>query len=243
VNLDIRRVYLPQAQEALGIVIVIDVIRAFTLAAYAFAGGASRLWLVRTVEEAFALRKREPQALLAGEVGGFLIPGFDINNSPSRVQATDVRGKLLIQRTGAGTQGAVGAMYASHLLICSLVNAHATANYARQLAQETGDPITLLPTERPEPPYNWVGEDSVCADYLEALIQEQENATGQLNENLARLEAAGRFESFQQGDPDIPFKDIALITDIDRFRFVMSGKHKQWQNITYVEVERIGAFL
>ncbi len=46
----IRRVYRGQAEQAEGIVIVIDVIRAFTVAAYAFAGGASGLWLVRTVE-------------------------------------------------------------------------------------------------------------------------------------------------------------------------------------------------
>jgi hypothetical protein len=59
-----------QAEQAEGIVVVIDVIRAFTVAAYAFAGGAQRLWLVRTVEEALALREREPGALLAGEIGG-----------------------------------------------------------------------------------------------------------------------------------------------------------------------------
>ena len=75
-NLDIRRVNRLEAVEAQGVVIVIDVIRAFTVAAYAFAGGAHRLWLVRTIDEAFALREREPQALLAGEVGGRLIPGF-----------------------------------------------------------------------------------------------------------------------------------------------------------------------
>ncbi len=92
--------------EARGVVIVIDVIRAFTVAAYAFAGGAARLWLVSAVDEAFALREREPGALLAGEVGGRLIPGFDFNNSPSLMAATEVHGRLLIQRTGAGTQGA-----------------------------------------------------------------------------------------------------------------------------------------
>src|SRR5579884_1005617 len=200
-HMEIIRVDRTTAPQARGVVIVIDVIRAFTVAAYAFAGGASRLWLVRTVEEALALRKREPQALLAGEIGGRLIPGFDINNSPSRVQSTDVQDKLIIQRTGAGTQGAAGAMHASHLLICSLVNARATANYARQLAQETGNEITLLPTERPEPPYNRVGEDSVCADYLEALIQGQETAASQLAENLTRLKEAGRFEFNQQGAP------------------------------------------
>ena len=82
-NLEIRRVHLQEATQAQGVVIVIDVIRAFSVAAYALSRGARRLWLVRLVEEAFALRERESNALLAGEVGGRLIPGFDFNNSPS----------------------------------------------------------------------------------------------------------------------------------------------------------------
>lgn len=158
-NLEIRRVYLPQAAEALGVVIVIDVIRAFSVAAYAFSRGARRLWLVRSVEDAFALRQREPDALLAGEVGGYLIPGFDYNNSPSLMAIANVDGRLLIQRTGAGTQGAVGAVNAMHLLICSLVNAKATAIYARHLSDTTGGLITLLPTFYKS---DEVSEDSVC---------------------------------------------------------------------------------
>ena len=126
-NLEIRRVNLQDATVAQGVVIVIDVIRAFSVAAYAFSRGAQRLWLVRSIEDAFALREREPNALLAGEVGGRLIPGFDFNNSPSLMAAADVNGRLLIQCTGAGTQGAVGAVNATHMLICSLVNAKATA--------------------------------------------------------------------------------------------------------------------
>src|ERR1700694_6285004 len=107
--LEISHIYLPDAQEARGVVIVIDVIRAFTVAAYAFAGGASRLWLVRTTDEAFALRQREPQALLAGEIGGRLIPGFDYNNSPSLMAEGNIKGRTIIYHTRAGTQGAAGA--------------------------------------------------------------------------------------------------------------------------------------
>ncbi len=156
--------------EARGVVIVIDVIRAFTVAAYACAGGAKRLWLVRSTDEAFALRQQEPQALLAGEIGGRLIPGFDLNNSPSLVAATNVQGRTIIQRTGAGTQGAVGAINAAHLLVCSLANARATASYARELASTVGGIVTLLPTEGSSQQKPFSGEDAVCADYLEALL-------------------------------------------------------------------------
>jgi 2-phosphosulfolactate phosphatase len=235
-NLEIQRVNRLKAPEARGVVIVIDVIRAFSVAAYAFAGGAHRLWLVRTVEEAFALREREPQALLIGEVGGHIIPGFDLNNAPSLMAGSDVNGRLLIQRTGAGTQGAVGALNAKHLLICSLVNAQATAFHARQLAHITRGPITLLPTSSHKS--NLGSEDSICADYLEALLSGRDNALNALTREITQLEQSGRFDFLKVGDPDFPFDDIAAISYIDRFDFVMVGTHMQWKGITYVEVER-----
>jgi 2-phosphosulfolactate phosphatase len=236
-NLEIRRVNRLEATEARGVVIVIDVIRAFTVAVYALAGGAHRLWLVRTVDEAFALREREPQALLAGEVGGRLIPGFDFNNSPSLMAAADVDGRLLIQRTGAGTQGAVNAVNASHILLCSLVNTQATALLALKLADTTGGIVTLLPTENIDLT-DELGEDNICADYVEALLRGHTNASTILSKNIARLEEAGRFDFLKFGDPDFPFEDKAAIIDIDRFDFVMVGTHKQWKGIIFVEVEK-----
>src|SRR5438067_8767279 len=127
--MDILRLERPQAAEARGIVIVIDVIRAFSVAGYAFAGGARSIWMVREVEEARRLREREPEALLIGEIRGRMIPGFALNNSPSLMARADVRDRQLIQRTGAGTQGAVSALGASCILMCALTNARATAIY------------------------------------------------------------------------------------------------------------------
>jgi len=149
--------------------------------------------------------------------------------------ATNVNGLTIIQRTGAGTQGAAGAFNAMHLLICSLANARATAAYARELAATTAGLVTLMPTEGRD--YG-AGEDAVCADYLEALLQEQDNASDLLAENLAHLDALGRFDFLQQGDADFPFDDIALIKGVDRFNFVMVGQRKQWDEIEYVEVKR-----
>jgi len=237
-TLDIRRVYRLEAAQARGVVIVIDVIRAFTVAAYACAGGARRLWLVRTTDEAFALRQQEAQALLAGEIGGRLIPGFDLNNSPSLMAASNVQGRTIIQRTGAGTQGAVGAINAEYLLICSLANACATATYARKLAETTGGLVTLLPTEGSSQHLPYTGEDSICADYLEALLRDRDNASTLLAANLAHLDEAGRFDFMKLGEADFPFEDIALIKGADRFNFVMVGQRKQADGFEYVEVER-----
>ena len=239
-NLEISIIDPKEVPEAGSIVIVIDVIRAFTVAAYAFAGGADRLWLVRTVPEAFALREQEPKALLIGEVGGHLIPGFDFNNSPSLIASSNVRGRLLIQRTGAGTQGAVKSAHAKHLLICSLVNARATTFYIRRLVEASASQelVTLLPTSYPDGNI-LLSEDNVCADYLEALLTGREDAREVVNAGIERLRTLNRFAFLEAGDPDMPFEDIAAILDIDRFPFVMMGNRKQCGEITYVEVEKV----
>jgi 2-phosphosulfolactate phosphatase len=237
-DIEILRVDQATAAQARGVVIVIDVIRAFTVAGYAFARGATRLWLVRTIEEALALRAREPQALLAGEVQGRLIEGFDINNSPARMAKADVRGRLIIQRTGAGTQGAVLASHARHLLLCALTNARATAIYAQTLAASTDRVITLLPTGTPED-FAYGEEDPLCADYIEALLRGRGDTLDILDKGIERLHTSRRFELWEQGHIDFPFEDIAAVLDVDRFNFAMIGTRKEWQGITYVDVQAV----
>jgi 2-phosphosulfolactate phosphatase len=253
-DLEIYRVGRYEALEARGVVIVIDVIRAFSVAAYALAGGAQALWLVRTVEEAFALRERNPEVLLsgippqqgrqeqkillAGEVGGRLIRGFDLNNSPALMTASDVRGRILVQRTGAGTQGALAVANAAHILPCSLVNARATATYARRLAETTNGLITLHPTGG-GPGNRELEEDGICADYVEALLLERAGVREMLEQGITSLRESDRFEEWRQGDSDFPAEDIALVLDVDRFDFAMAGTRKQWRDITYVEVGKV----
>ena len=234
----LQRVNQTSAAQVNGVVIVIDVIRAFTVAGYAFAGGTKELWLVRTIEEAQALRRRQPDALLIGEFGGRLIPGFDLNNSPAQMAAADVNGRLLIQRTGAGTQGAVKASNASTILLCALTNASATAHYAQELAARTGENITLLPTAT-FPGDSAQNEDDICADYVEALLEKPDDASAIVERGIAYLHRSGRFGENQAGDPDFPLEDVPAVLDVNRFKFVMVGQQQEWQGIRYVEVKRV----
>ncbi len=106
-RLEIRRVTLDTCHEADCVVVVIDVLRAFTTAAFAFDRGADEILLVSTVEEAFELQDRNSDCLLIGEVDGLPIKGFDLPNSPTAVAKMDLSSRRLIQRTTAGTQGIV----------------------------------------------------------------------------------------------------------------------------------------
>ncbi|MDQ2805181.1 MAG: 2-phosphosulfolactate phosphatase [Pseudomonadota bacterium] len=129
------------ARRATGSVAIIDVFRAFTTAAVALANGASHITMVSTVEEALALRNSGIGQVCMGEVQGRAPAGFDFGNSPFEVAKIDFRGRAIIQRTGAGTQGIVSANQADRLYAASLVTAHPTA---KALLLETPHRITLV---------------------------------------------------------------------------------------------------
>jgi 2-phosphosulfolactate phosphatase len=114
------------ATRATGTVVVIDVFRAFTTAAVALANGACSIVMVRTVEEALALRDAGNGQICMGEVRGRAPDGFDFGNSPFEISGVDFSGKTIIQRTSAGTQGIVAANRAERLYAASLVTAEAT---------------------------------------------------------------------------------------------------------------------
>ena len=118
-DIKIQKLHKPERVEA-EFVIVIDVIRAFTTAAYAFGSGAEKIIVVSTPEEAFALKKDNHEFLLMGEVGGKHIPGFDFCNSPVNISKADVKGKTLVQRTTSGTQGVVRSIKSKKVLAQAL---------------------------------------------------------------------------------------------------------------------------
>ena len=116
------------AKRATGAIAVIDVLRAFTTAAVAFANGATHIVMVASVDEAIALRAQGVADFCMGETHGRMPPGFNFGNSPFEMSNADLRGKALLQRTSAGTQGMVAAgARARYLFAAALVTATATA--------------------------------------------------------------------------------------------------------------------
>lgn len=165
--MDLRFASLQTCAEAQGLVVVIDVVRAFSTAAYAFAAGAEKIVLVSTLEEALKLREQIPGSLCMGETGGLPMADFDLWNSPSQVQSMDLRGKTLIQRTSAGTQGMVRSVQAERLLAGSFVVAAATARTILQIAPEV---VTFVATGTQEDDPRLGREDYACAEYIAALV-------------------------------------------------------------------------
>ncbi len=208
------RATLADCDAAAGAVVVIDVLRAFTTAAHAFASGAREILLVATVEEAFALRERIPGSLIVGEVDAWPVPGFDLPNSPAAVAGLDLGGRCLIQRTSAGTQGVCRAPRDVPLFAASLCNAVATG---RQLAALGIPTVTLVETGRHDG--DTADEDRACADLLEALLAGASPDRRAIAARIRQAPAARKFAD--PARPEFPAEDLLLAAEIDRFDFAM----------------------
>ena len=202
---------LETCHTASGLVIVIDVLRAFSNAAYAFSRGAEEIILVSTVEEALGLKSQLPNAKLMGEVGGLPPAGFDFGNSPTQILEEDLTDLTLIQRTGAGTQGAVRCVNADIMLALSFVVAGATVNHVQRIAPEQ---ITFVITG-----IYYNDEDLACAEYLEALLKGQ---TPDIKPFVKRVyESKDAEQHLDPNRPEFPESDLDYCTQIDRFNFSM----------------------
>lgn len=83
-------------------IVVVDVIRATTLAVTATAAGR-RCIVAGSPDEAIAIRDRLGGGILAGELGGDLPDGFDMNNSPAELELrTDIDRPLIMVSTSGG---------------------------------------------------------------------------------------------------------------------------------------------
>lgn len=119
------------SKNAKGIVVIIDVFRAFSVACYCFEQGVSKVIPVGDIEDAHKLALVMTDSILVGERHGIKLPGFDYGNSPTEILAGNVSGKTVIHTTHSGTQGIVNAVNADEVLTGALVNARATADYIK----------------------------------------------------------------------------------------------------------------
>ena len=200
------------ARSARGLVVVIDVLRAFTVSAYALAGGAREVLYVAELDEARAIAARISGAVLSAEVDGLPVAGVAISNSPTMVAAADLAGRTLVQRSSAGVQAlAAAAGRSTDLFAACLVVAGATARAVRERAP---DLVTLVASRGDHV------EDGACAAYLADLLEDR---TPDLDRLLAPLRASARYRELAAGAvPGFPPADLDLALVADRFNFALS---------------------
>ncbi|MDO8621549.1 MAG: 2-phosphosulfolactate phosphatase [Candidatus Levybacteria bacterium] len=198
------------AKQAIGLTVVIDIMRAATVAAYAFGRGAKSIIPVSTKEEAFALRDKNPEFLLMGEINGIKIDGFDFGNSPSEISKVDLKNKILVQRTTSGTQGLINAIFADTIIFGSFVTCSAIFRF---IQKNNFSDISIVSID---------SEDEIFGHALESLITQ-----GQFDKEKVRKELYNDpgVEWFVDPlKPDFPKEDIDFALDFDKFNFVCLAK-------------------
>lgn len=132
----------------IAIAVVVDVLRATTTLTAALAAGAARVTPVATPEAAHARQRQVPAALLCGERGGRIVPGFDLGNSPLEYTAERVAGRELVFASTNGSLALLAAERARRRLIGAFVNAsavlHAVLRASAVVRSVGGDPEVAI---------------------------------------------------------------------------------------------------
>ncbi|MFG2512429.1 2-phosphosulfolactate phosphatase [Streptomyces sp. NPDC048584] len=201
---------IPELAEPPSVAVVIDVMRAYTVAAWAFARGAEEIVLAGSSDEALALKARHPDWVALKD--GAPAPGFDTVNSPALLRTYDLGGRTVVQKTTAGTVGALAVREASLVLCAGFVVAEATA---RLLRARGCDSVTFVVTGED----GRADEDLACAQYIARRAAGAEtDPAGFLDRAAASRAAAELAQGVRRGaHPD----DVALCLELDRFPFAM----------------------
>lgn len=125
--------------ETGGTAVVFDVLRATTSIVTGLAHGVARVIPVETIEEALAWRDQDPGVVLGGERQGNRIEGFAVGNSPA--EYTNLPGATVVTTTTNGTVAIRACAQADEILIGSLLNLRATAQW---IARTRPDRVRIL---------------------------------------------------------------------------------------------------
>jgi 2-phosphosulfolactate phosphatase len=210
----IRKLYLVEgAKEATGLVVAIDVFRAYSTACYLFEAGVEKIIPTDDIEHAYKLKEDNPHYILLGERGGEMIKEFDYNNSPSKIIGANLQNKTVVMTTSSGTKGLLSAKNATSIITGSFVNAKAIAKY---ILKENPEEVSIVALGNGG--VSRAPEDDAFSDYLEALLTNKNFDLIKTKEEL-KISAGERFF-----DPNIlhsPKADFDLCLDFNRFDFVI----------------------
>ncbi len=203
---------LENADKATGLAIIIDVFLAFTTEAYIFANGADKVIPVLDLEEAYKLKKENPDYILMGERGGVKPEGFDFGNSPTEILGVDFSGKTIIHTTSNGTRGLLNASNAEVVLVGSFVMADSLVSYIKVNDFKNISLVSTCPDTE-----NYDNEDMLLAYYLRDVLNGKEVNESEIKNKLATTSA----HAFLLNEVGVPNADIDLCLDFHRFSFII----------------------
>jgi 2-phosphosulfolactate phosphatase len=159
--------------------VVVDVVRASTTLLTLCERGAGPIRIAIDLDEA---RRRAAQfgnerALLVGEQGGIIAPGFDLDNSPTAANAAAVAGRGVVLRTSNGTV-ALALLSASPSVIVGCIRNGAAA-IERAIAEAMERRLdVLIVCAGQEHGTVFALDDSIAAGFLVACAWERHGPWG-----------------------------------------------------------------
>jgi 2-phosphosulfolactate phosphatase len=218
------------ARKARGVVVIIDVFRAFSVSCYAYDAGAARIIATATEEDAFKVKLKYSNAVLVGERNEKKIEGFDFGNSPTEIIKEDLRGKTVIHTTTAGTQGLINAVNADIILAGSFVNSGAIANYIQNINPSHVSLVAMgyRATEHAE-------EDLLCAELIaESISNKKLDFLSRIND----LQNSSGQRFFRPENITFsPPTDFFLCTMLNKFNFILKAEQRFDGNVDLMKVD------
>jgi 2-phosphosulfolactate phosphatase len=197
------------AKKSKGLVIIIDIFRAANVAAYALSQGAEKILPVSTLEQAFNLKKKNPEYLLVGEVNGYKPEGFDYGNSPYELLQANIKNKSMIHRSTQGTQGLVNALNADEIIFGSFSVVSAIVKYIRK---KNPSVLSIIAMDGES------SEDDLFAGFLQEKI---ENKNPTIEPIVETLRKSPRFADMLNPEmKQFPIEDFKLCLTVDAFNFI-----------------------
>ncbi|MEA2062158.1 MAG: 2-phosphosulfolactate phosphatase [Gemmatimonadota bacterium] len=219
----IRQQLLPGAEAARDTAVIIDVFRAFTCAPLLLHYGARRLLLEQDPARALELKVRHG-FLALGEIGGVMVEGFDLGNSPSEIVRTAAmnenffKGRTVVQRTSAGVRGVFAALETcEQVFAASYTTARAVAETIKRINPAQVHLVAMGENaEAPTP------EDTECACYLHHLLDPTQPYE-HIN-SLERILAHESAQKFLRGDKaHYPPADVTWCLQRDVFHTALEA--------------------
>ena len=201
-----------EANLATGLAVIIDVLRAFSTECFVFKNGAKYIIPVLALDDAYELKKQNPDYILMGERKGVKPEGFDFGNSPTEILDVDFTDKIVVHTTSNGTKGMMNAINANEIITGSFVNAKAIIEYIKKTNLKD---ITLICTTNLK--YDENNEDLMLANYIANILENKKVDELEIKDVIKHSIAA----KFMVEEIGVPPTDIDLCLDFDRFDFII----------------------
>jgi 2-phosphosulfolactate phosphatase len=215
---------LDKAKEEL--IVVIDVLRAFTTACYIIDNNPKDYIIVPDIDTAHKLKKENLDYILIGERNGFNLPGFDYGNSPTEIKDLDFSNKAVVHTTTLGTKGIINALkHTKKVITGSFINAKAIINYIKK---ENPDNVYLFCSDGRLND----NEDLMFAKYIKGYFENKPLDMDPIENDLIKHESGINYLT----NPTTKYSksDFFLALELDKFNFVIKA-HLDKNNLIHLK--------